>query len=508
VSALRRRPSPALLPALLLLAACASAPPASPPVLDGEIPEAWQAAGDEATAAALPAGQPWWTAFDDPELTALIDEALAHNHDLRAAAARVEAAAAQARIAGAALKPQLDGRVDASRRQQVFVGLPIPGTGNVLSSRSSSVGLSLNVSWEADLWGRLKAGRAAAASDLQAAAADLEGARLSLAAQTAKAYFALAEATRQVELAEATAASRRAATERAERRYRRGLLPALDVRLARASEAQAASALALRRRQREGIERQLEVLLGRYPSGDLDRPGGALPALPGAVPAGLPAALVTRRPDLAAAERRMAAAGWRVAEARRALYPRLSLTAGGGTTSDDVRDLLDEDFSVWNVAGNLLRPIFQGGRLRAAVELAEAGRERRLAEYAAAALRAFAEVETALENERRLAAEEAALEKLVEESRGALRLAEERYFAGAAGGGYLAILDSQRQLFAAESQLLAARRQRLDNRVDLYVALGGGFTTRSDDAAGDPGDLDDQADGRPSHHGGPAEARP
>ncbi len=466
-----------LLAAALLLVSCTMADmgPLAEPGLDLEVPPAWTAPGPAEAAGEPDSGSPdrWWTSFGDRQLEQIVGEALEHNYDLQAVATAIDAAAAQARIAGAARKPQVGAGLTAARRQQIFVGLPIPGQAGPLKSTSTTYGTSLNVSWEADLWGRLKAGQRAAVDDLGAAEADYDAARLSLAGQVAKAWFSLIEAERQVELAGDTVASRRQTAERVTARYRRGVATPLDVRLARSNQAQAEATLELRRRQLDAGRRQLEILLGRFPAARLEGAAAELPAVPPEIPAGMPATLVTRRPDLAAAERRLAAAGWRVSEARRAFYPSLTLTGSAGTTSDALGDLLDGDFSVWSLAGSLLQPIFQGGRLRALAELAEAGRERALAQYAQGVLRAFAEVETALAAEGLLAAEEAAQATATDESRAAAKLAEDRYLAGV--GDYLSILESQRQSFLSESRLYTVRALRLQNRVDLHLALGGGF---------------------------------
>ena len=465
----RLRLGPALLTPAALALACTSAPQLGPPAAGIEIPGTWSVAESQ-PAGGAPVDDIWWTTFGDTRLERLVAEALERNHDLRAAAAAVVAAAAQARIAGADLKPQADFGLDGSKSQQVFVGLPIPNAPEVLQSRSSSWGARFNVSWEADLWGRLRAGQAAARADAGAAEADYAAARLSLAARTAKTWFSLAEAGRQVRLSEYTVASRRRTAERIAARYRRGLAPALELRLARSDLAQAESVLERRRLQADAAARQLETLLGRYPSAELEA-ASDLPPVPPRVLAGLPAELVTRRPDLQAAERRLAATGWRVSEARRALYPGLRFSGTGGTSSSDVRDLVDGDFTVWSLAGGLLQPIFQGGRLRAAVEFAQASREQALAAYATAVLDAFSEVESALAGERILAAEEQALTAAVAESEAAAELAEDRYHRGV--GDYLSLLESQRQAYVVRSLLLTARRNRLDNRADLHLALGG-----------------------------------
>jgi multidrug efflux system outer membrane protein len=436
-----------------------------------EAPVTWSAAPDDAVT--VDVEERWWTSFGDDLLVDLVDEALEHNHDLRSAAATVAASLAQARIAGAARKPQVNAGFGAATQRQIFVGLPIPGVAGPLKADYEVFGLNLAVSWEADLWGRLRAGQKAAAQDVLATRIDYAAARLSVAAHTVRAWFTLLETQRQLELSQETVASRRKTTERVTVRYQRGVGSPLDVRLARASQANAESFVALRQRQRDAGRRALEILLGRYPEGSLVA-GLSLPEVPPELPTLLPSELVTRRPDLQASERRIEAAGWRVQEARRALYPRLSFAAVAGTTSDTVTDLLRGDFSVWNVAGNLLHPLFAGGRLRAGVDVAEADREGLLAAYVQRVLVAFSEVETALAAERLLAVEETALATSARESAAAVDLALDRYNAGI--DDYLTILESQRQAFTAESRLLSVRAQRLVNRLDLVVALGGGFT--------------------------------
>ena len=466
--------------AALGLVGCAVQPPVERPHLP-TAPETWTATpGGAASAsptvreAALDPSLGWWAELGDARLEALITEALTTNRDLRALSAAVEGAEAQARLAGAPLKPQVSGRLDGAKNQQVFVGLPIPGQSGPLQSRSSSYTGRVEVRWEADLWGRLRSGQKAALGDLEASREDLAAAWLALSGQVARTWFALLESERQVALAADTADSLGRTTRRVEARYRQGLVPSLELRLARANEARAVGNRERAKAARDALRRQLEVLLGRYPSGSLES-SGELPTLPDAIPAGLPAELVARRPDLRASEARIVAAGYRVAEARAAFYPSLTLTGSAGTSSDDVADLLDGDFSIWSLAGGLLQPIFQGGRLRAAADLSAAGRESTLAAHAQALLRAFSEVEVALGAEGWLTAEAEAVAIAVSESRAAVELAEDRYLRGV--GDYLTVLESQRQAFANESALLALERQRLTNRVDLYLALGGGVPT-------------------------------
>lgn len=461
-----KRALPLALSAFLL--SCASAPQVEYPDLDLATPANWTAS--------TPAGgiaDDWWRDLGTTRLDSLITQALAQNYDLKGTATRLAQAQAQAKAAGAPLLPQLSGSGNGSKRKQNFVGFPIPGSaGQVLSSTSTSYGVNLNLSWEVDLWGRLRAGTQAAIADAQAAEADWAGARLSLAAQTARAYFAAVEAGRQVELAHATVENYRVSTEQIQRRYRRGLRSSLDLRLGRSSLAAAQATLEQRRQQQDISLRQLELLLGRYPSASIVV-GSELPAVNGAVPAGLPADLIARRPDLIAAERRLAAADRRLVRARRALLPSISLTTSTGRSSSALGDLLDGDFSVWNLVGNISQPFLQGGRLRAGVDQAAGAAEGALFGYAQSALRAYGEVETRLSAEGFLADQEQALATAATEATAARVLAEERYARGLSN--LITLLESQRRAFDAQSRLLSIKRQRLDARVNLYLALGGGF---------------------------------
>ena len=424
----------------------------------------------------LPEGQlgvTWWDDFDDGGLASAVDVALSQNYDLRAAAARLEQAAADARAAEGDLQPTVQSTFNGSRRKQNFVGFPIPGAeGRVLSTVSTNYGVSLDVSWEIDLWGRLRNTARAALADLQASAADLRGAQLSIAGQTTKAWFAIAEAQQQIDLSSQTVQSFRSSAEQVRERFEAGIRPALDLRLALLNLSNAEAQLQQRRQQFDVATRQLELLLGQYADGVFDTPA-ELPAITPVVPAGLPADLVARRPDLVAAERELTAFLVRADVARTDLLPRFSLTGSTGTSTDGLRSLIDGNFGVWSLVGNVVAPLWQGGRLRAQVARAEARGAEALANYANAALTAYAEVETALSAEEFLAERERHLAESTLQARAAERLADERYRAGLET--YITVLDSQRSAVNAEADLIAARRTRLENRVDLYLALGGGF---------------------------------
>ena len=470
----------ALLTLALLPVSCVSSPPAGQPALDVNLPGGWTAPG-EVDGKAISADLGWWAGFGDPGLDTAIEECLLNNHDLRIAAIRVDRAEALAVSSGADLLPSLGLQADGLKSQRNFIGFPIPGMTGIPRNRFSSYGSALNLSWELDIWGRLRSAKAASLADQEAALADLHGARLSLVGQTCKAWFAALEATRQEELAAATVDNYRASEKQVQERYERGLRSPLDLRLARANLATAEDNLEATKVRKDGALRSLEVLLGRYPAAALEATT-ALPRVPGGVPAGIPSGLLSRRPDLLALERRLAGQRARLLQAKLSLLPKISLSGSTGTSTRELRDIVNQDFSVWSLGANLLQPIFQGGRLLAGIDLADSNLREALETYAKGALRAFGEVETTLALENFLARREAALSRAVEQSQAARELAEDRYARGL--DGIITLLSAQRDAFRSESQLLQIRRLRLDARVDLHLALGGGFSTpRSEDAS-------------------------
>ena len=460
-----------LLATSLFLFSCASAPPRKDIKTGVDLPQTWKS-GLQAEASIDSA---WWNEFNDPKLSEILAQAFGQNFNLAIAAANLQTAAAQAKIAGAPLFPQVNLSANSARNKQNFIGLPIPGLeGGVLSSTINSFGLSMTLSWELDLWGRLSADKSAAVAQVQAS--DFIGARLSLAAQISKTWFAEIEAKRQVELSRATVENWRVANEQVKRRYESGLTTSLDYRLSLSNRAIAEANLASSQAQYEIILRQLETLLGQYPSASLVVSPN-LPEISRGIPAGLPADLLNRRPDLAAAERRVAAANAGISSAKRALLPRISLTGSGGTSSNELGDLLSGNFSVWSIAGNILQPLFQGGRLRANVKLVKSQADIALLNYQQTALNAFAEVENSLANEGYLNQRQTSLEEATRHARAARDLAETQYGRGLID--FITMLETQRSAFETERQLLTVRRQSLEARIDLYLALGGGFSVNN-----------------------------
>ena len=417
----------------------------------------------------------WIGKIGGAELRGLVDAALSNNQDLKAAAARVDRAAAEAKIAGAGRLPSLGFGGDGRRDRRSFIGFP-GGGGGAASNISEQFGVNLNAAWELDVWGRAKAGQEAAIADAQARQYEYEAARVSLAGQVTKAWLALGEANEQVALAETAVTAAGVLADAVRERFDRALADgggtASQVRLTEVERASRQAALAQRKQERERVLRQLEILLGKYPSGTLAA-GARLPAFPGATPAGLPSELLQRRPDILAAERGLASSGRRVKERKLARFPSLSLTSSGGTTSEVIGDILRSDAKVWAIGGSLTQPIFEGGRIDAEIDSSEAGEREDTAILRKTVLDAFGEVEQALVAETFLSERERATKEAAALADEAAVRAGEEYAAGT--GDVLTLIEATQLQIDSASQHAAIRRIRLENRVDLHLALGGDF---------------------------------
>lgn len=474
-----------IMPCLGALVGCVNPLQVSEPHPGAPLPEKWTAPGEmaakgmaiekpeseldatadaDADAGGAPPDDPipsWIADFDDPKLPALVKEAAGKSFDIEVALARVKAARARAKREGAEKLPDIDGAFSASRARSGLTG-----------TTANNFDLGIDIGWEIDLWNRLDNAAKAAVAEAKAQELDYLMARLSLAANVANAWFDAIESEQQLRLAEKTIASFENSLNTIERQYRLGIGTALDVRLTRENVASARSQREIRARNRDTAARALEILLGRYPSATLDIPPN-LPGLQREIPVGLPSDLLDRRPDIIAANARLLAADHQLAVARANRLPGIRLTASGGTASGELRELLRPDSLAWSLLGGLTQPLWDGGRLAADVEVASADRQRAGAEYALVALRAFREVESALTAEVLLANQEAALDVAAQEAKAAVALAMEQYQRGLSD--IVTLLSTQRREFDARSSFLSIAKQRLTTRVDLYLALGGGF---------------------------------
>ena len=447
----------ALVLALVLLGGCAlKAPPAREDIAKQALPNFKVPEAFKGTAQPIEHG--WLKSFKDPQLDALVAEVLTNNPDLRVAAARVEQAAAQVRLAGATLKPQVSA---------------LARGGGALSGDSSGLeGAGIFANWELDVWGRVRAGREAASGQYDGAALDTEYARQSLAALVAKSWFVATEARLQKAIAEEMAAASERQLAFAQDRLRVGRGDEYELALSRANLATFRDSVKTLDLAYQQALRALEALAGRYPAAALEVPP-RLAAVPGPVPVGMPSELLERRPDVIAAERRVAAAFHRVQEAKAARLPRISLTAALTSISSELFVLKDRDNPVWSAGASLSQPLYLGGSLQSQIEIRTAEQKQAIAEYGRVGARAFGEVENALSSAFTLDEREAILTQLVADNSRALELANVRYRVGA--GDLRAVQQQSLALHAARTALLRVQAERLVQRVNLHLALGGSF---------------------------------
>ena len=429
------------------------------------LPETTKIAPDYGAAAEMAMGDVrdgWMASFEDPQLEALVAEALQHNLNLRAAVARVDAAAGYATQAGAELKPMV-GLGGSGKAQEGF---------SAADPSISTSGVALNASWELDLWGRVRAQAQAGETAFEAAQYQLEWAYRSLAAQTAKTWFLVTEARLQQELAEEALGLYQRTLELIENKFRQGQVTQRELALARANVASGQVSVRTVRGSREQATRALEVMLGRYPAAAIQGAGEFVP-VPPPIPVGIPSQLLERRPDLRAAERAVAAQFYQVQQAEAARLPRITLTAGLGSSSGELTDIISLGSNYWSLGANFAAPIFTAGALAAQVDVESAQFNEAMANYGAAALRAFSEVEQGLSNESLLRERESYLVEVRTETQEALRVTNVQFNVGRVD--FLNVLQQQGQVISARSALLNIRNQRLQQRVDLHLALGGDF---------------------------------
>ncbi|HEX2649470.1 MAG TPA: efflux transporter outer membrane subunit [Burkholderiales bacterium] len=448
------------------LAGCLAKPDYQRPAI--ELPQAWK----QSAPPAVLDGR-WWTLYGDPALDALVEEALKSNTDLAVAVARVDEARALVKDAEAALYPTVD--LTGVRRRSLSsgaTGLLPPGIPRELNDTR----IALNVSYEIDLWGRLSTTAQAARADLLGTEAARETVRIALAADVVKAWFGLRSLDNQVEATRRTLKLREEALGLQKKRFEHGLISEFEYRQLEAEAAAVRAQLPPLERDREAQDAALAVLLGRSPKAILEnsvaRNSTDEPkVLPAVVPSGLPSELLLRRPDLLEAEQRLIAANARVAVARTALFPSISLTGFLGTEAAAMRDLFSGPAGIWSLAAAIAQPIFSAGRLQAQTEAARARERQLLARYQGTIQNAFREVRSALSAQTRARESFEAEDQRAVSLRSALKLARLRYENGMAS--QLDVIDAERNLLAAEVARHEALRAQRAAVADLYKALGG-----------------------------------
>ena len=448
-----------------LLGGCATlTPDYQRPELD--VPAHYLHATDEGAAIG---NLPWWELFNDPELEALIRTALAGNKDLKVALARIGEARQRVISTRANQYPfvNIQGTVGRGRESRELV--PSADTASLYS-------VAGDLSFEVDLWGRLRRATEASRARLLSTEAAYRNVTISLVSNVATTYLLLRDLDQRLAISRRTAKARREHLAIIQARFEKGTVPEIDVNQAQIELASAEVAVTAFERRIASVENALQILLGNNPAPLRRQAGLARSILPPKVPAGLPSELIRRRPDVVAAEEALHAETALVGVFEALRYPSISLTGSLGLASKNLSDLTSGDSDSWNLAGNLLGPIFNSGQLKARAEAQRARAEQALYEYQAVLQNAFREVEDALAAVRTLREEHEARKRQVQAARNAARLSRARYDGGVTD--YLEVLDSERSLFNAELAESATLQQYLNAIVRLYKALGGGWNPR------------------------------
>jgi len=463
-----------VLAALLLSSGCTLGPDPERPTTAADSSETYVHAADQAISddtgagAQWPASTLWWQRFGDETTTELVEMALEANPDLHVAAARVLEAEAMLDAAGGARLPQVGYGLSANRARNSFV---LPEIGR-LNPESTTYGTNLSISWQTDLFGKLKRTQQSSWANLLAEEAARDGVLHMVVASVVRARVQVANLERALDIARTIRISWESTTATVERRYRSGLVGAVDLYLARENLASVrASEVAL-----EGgvltARNALDVLVGRRPGSGAPLPR-TLPELPplDPVPLGLPAELLDRRPDLRQSEMRLASATYGIGVAVADLYPSLSLTASAGTASDTLAKLVSSETFIDNAVANLVGPLFTGGQRRAGVDAARARTEQAAASYAGDVLQALREVEDALVMEAYIREQLGYNDERVADARAANRIAKDRYQRGVEA--LLYVLETERRLRLAEESWIGTQTNLWNARIDLFLALGG-----------------------------------
>ncbi len=462
----RRRLLVPLACAAALLSACAVGPdyarPDAPVPQDYKEARGWQPAAPQDD---VPRGD-WWAVFADPVLDALMRRVDIDNYTIQAAEAQYRQARELTAQAGAALYPTVNASVSKTRTQGTQ-------SSTVLSSNlQNNYSALLSPTWEIDLWGGLRRGREAASAAEQASAADLESARLSARAQLAASYFQLRVLDAQHVLLSETVQAYERALQITRNRLASGVVTPADVAQAESQLQTARTNLLDTGLSRAQTEHAIALLVGKAPA-DFALTAGALTDAVPEVPAGLPSTLLQRRPDIAAAERRMAAANAQIGVAVAAFFPTLTLSAQGGYQSTTYADWFTRPSRIWSVGPQLAATLFDGGARSAARRGAEAAYDAEVASYRQTVLTAFQEVEDNLAALRILAQEQQTQEAARNAAKTSLNIVSNQYRAGTVT--YLDVVQAQTTLLTAESNLLNIRNRRLAASVGLVKALGGGW---------------------------------
>jgi multidrug efflux system outer membrane protein len=470
----KRAASSAALALLVLAAGCTVGPRYSRPAAPAPAPDAWKTQPPWQQAApkdSIPKGA-WWQVFNDPALDAYEQQLLQANQSLEAARDRLTQARSLARVATADMFPQLSADPSAVR-ERGSGNRPLNGVTQSIRPYTQNVyTVPFSLSYEADLFGRVRRNVEAADASLQSTAADLQNVQLVLTAELAADYFTLRELDAELNVVQDSVGYQRKGLDLLNNRHAGGIASGLEVAQQAALLDSTVSQLALVQQTRAQYEHAIAVLVGQAAS-SLSVPATPLVATPPPVPLGVPSDVLERRPDIATAERLMAYQNAQVGIARTAFYPHITLSGTGGWQSRDLAPLFNAPSLFWSLGADALQPIFEGGRNRANLAAARAAYDQSVANYRQSVLTAFQEVEDGISNLSTLSQALATQGAAVEDARRALEIANNRYIGGVTS--YLDVITAQTTLLTSERLRTQLLGQQMVSSVFLVKALGGGW---------------------------------
>ena len=472
-----------IITAFIFLLGCANNTSITIEDIDIDIPDRWQTT--------IPDYEPltgkWWSMFNDPELEQFIDAILENSPNIKTIINNRKIALQNAKINGSGVFPTLNPSLNSSKSQQNLSGFGFGeffsnmngsqdsiGGGSsdneVVTFDSESYGLSLNLQWEIDVWGRVLNGRRAAFKEYESLDYELSYLAYSTIVRSTQTYFQAIEASEQLKIAQESYESLVRIRDLVEDRFKRGIKSSLDFRLAETSVSTAKITIEDRKNQLHSLNRNLEIISGDYPAGILIS-NHELPDTIPEISAGIPADIITRRPDINALVLRVEAAGLNLSQAKRNLLPGLTLNGSVGTSAKKLEDILNDDNSVWSLSAGVVSPLFNGGKLKSAVKIQESVVENAKQELIQGLLLAFSEIETILYLEESIKVKLDAIRNAVSQSESAYLLSTERYDKGVTT--LESVLNSQRQYNEIRSRYLSLKRQRIEKRLSLLLAIGG-----------------------------------
>ena len=441
----------------------------------------------------------WWVVFEDHKLDSIMKIFLLNNYDLKLAISSLESSKQLAVYNAGKMLPDISAQINNQRGEQYIhfdkskiretINNNIPeGVDFEISdddleqlqeefdlggpSYISTYGLNLTSQWEIDAWGKLYSKKISAKKEYEASQNEYEYLQFSLISQAVKIYFSLVESKEQVALADSSLSAYQDIFNIVEQRYNQGVRSSLDYRLAKSNLLISEASLERKKMVTDNLTREMEVLLGFYPSGTLETSANLSTSLPD-IPKNLPSEIIQRRPDIIASYNKIESSFSDLDYAKKMKFPSFNLTGSVGTSTEDLGDLLDGDFSVWNLGASITLPIFQSGKIKAYQNLSKSLLEQAEIQYIYSILKAFSEIENKLSMNSMLNKQLVSLSEAYIQSKEAYLLAKDRYDKGLTD--LITVLDSQKRMFDTNSQMISIQKLLIENRIDLLICLGGGF---------------------------------